>query len=485
MSASVVTTKRPAWVPAPFAGRCKLFPVRDAMLLPYQRDWVMDACRKRICEKSRQIGFTWATAYDLVRDKGSRGNQRDAWITSRDEMQARLFILDLKNWGALLKIGAEDQGETFFDGDRQRSAFTLAFASGATAYSLSSSPDAQAGKRGDRVADEFALHKDPRLLYSIMQPGITWGGKMSIFSTHRGSHNFFNKLIEEARHGGNPKGFSLHRVTLQDALDQGFLYKLQSKLPADDERQGYDETDYFNAVRAECADEESFLQEFCCVPADDNAAFLSYDLIAGCEYALTEQWRHPLAELAKARNPLFVGVDVGRDHDLTVIWVIERDGGVLHTREVVTMQRETFDAQEDTLYQILALPGVRRCCIDATGLGKQFAERAQKRFGTYRVEAVTFTGPVKADLAYPVRSACEDRSLRIPNDKLIRADLRAIRKETTAAGNIRFTADRGVNGHADRFWALALAVHAGKDVSGPFHASPVSRDRFNRRRGAV
>jgi phage FluMu gp28-like protein len=38
--------------------------------------------------------------------------------------------------------------------------------------------------------------------------------------------------------------------------------------------------------------------------------------------------------------------------------------------------------------------------------------------------------------------------------------LRAIKRETTFAGNIRFAADRGGNGHADRFWALALAIRA-------------------------
>ena len=43
-------------------------------------------------------------------------------------------------------------------------------------------------------------------------------------------------------------------------------------------------------------------------------------------------------------------------------------------------------------------------------------------------------------------------------------------KETTASGNIRFTAERNANGHADRFWAVALALHAGKapSVSGQF-----------------
>jgi phage FluMu gp28-like protein len=110
---------------------------------------------------------------------------------------------------------------------------------------------------------------------------------------------------------------------------------------------------------------------------------------------------------------------------------------------------------------------VRRCCIDRTGIGRQFAERAQKRFGTYRVEGIHFTGPVKEELAYPVRAAFEDKSLRIPDSQTLFSDLRGIRKETTASGNIRFAGERGKNGHCDRFWALALALHAGKSAGDP------------------
>jgi len=162
-----------------------------------------------------------------------------------------------------------------FPDDEGHTAFTLRLANGLRIHSMSSNADAQAGKRGDRVLDEFALHPDPRKLYSIAYPGITWGGQLEIFSTHRGTANYFNQLILEARHKGNPKKFSLHRVTLQDALEEGFLYKLQCKLPDDDERSGMDEAQYFDYIRAGAPDEETFQEEFMCVPSDDASAFLS------------------------------------------------------------------------------------------------------------------------------------------------------------------------------------------------------------------
>lgn len=445
-------------------GKAKQIPKRDTLLLPYQSAWVKDAARLKLMEKARQIGLSWSTAYALVSTTSLVGAKHDDWVSSRDDLQASLLIQDCRAFAAILHIAAEDLGERVVDDVGKHSAYVLRYANGRQTHSLSSNPDAQAGKRGRRVLDEFALHPDPRKLYSIAYPGITWGGSMELISTHRGSRNFFNELVQEARHKGNPKGFSLHRVTLQDALDQGFLFKLQQKLPADDPRQQMDEAAYFDFIRAGCADEESFLQEYMCVPADDESAFLSYDLIAAVEYGATERWDHTLERFANPEARYYVGVDVGRDHDLTVIWVIERLGDVSYTRLIVEMQDTTFDAQEHALYEILAQPGVRRCCIDKTGLGRQFTERAQARFGEYRVEGVNFTGPVKEELAFPVRAACEDRTLRIPNAPKIRSDLRAIRKETTASGNIRFTADRGKNGHADRFWALALALHAGKKV---------------------
>lgn len=454
--------KRPAYVAAEFAGRCKVFPSptadgREPVLLAYQGDWVLDDSRLKIAEKSRQIGWTWSEAYKIVRDESQQDARLDHWISSRDDIQARLFLEDCKGFANLLNLGAKDLGLMVID--EKCSAYVLSFANGLRAHSMSSNPDAQAGKRGGRTLDEFALHPDPRKLYAIAYPGITWGGGLSIFSTHRGTANYFNELIEEVKHKGNAKGFSLHSVTLQRALDEGFLYKLQKKLPLNDARQAMNESEYFDFIKAGCADDETFAQEYMCVPGDDNAAFLSYELIAGCEYRPGENWQ---TDLADAKGNLFVGVDVGRQHDLTVIWVVELIGDVRYTRRMIELKTETFDAQEHALYSVLQLPQVRRCCIDQTGIGRQFAERAQNRFGKYKVEGVNFTGASKEELAYPLRAAFEDRSIRIPNGDKIRSDLRAIKKETTASGNIRFTADRGPNGHSDRFWALALALHAAK-----------------------
>lgn len=444
-----------------------------AVFLPYQGRWIQDKSRLKLMQKGRQIGLSWSTAYAAISRTGVQGAKHDQWVSSRDDLQARLFVDDCKMWAGILDIAARDLGEQVIDPKDKQTAYMLRFLNQRSIISMSSNADAQAGKRGGRVLDEFALHPDPRKLWSIAYPGITWGGQLEVISTHRGSHNFFNQLVREIKEGGNPKKISLHTVTLQDALDDGFLYKLQKSLPDDDERQAMDEAAYFDFVRSGCADEESFLQEYMCQPADDDTAFLEYDLIGSAEYASDVNWQSIEGGI------LYAGIDIGRKHDLTVLWVVEKLGDVLYTRHIETLQNMTKGDQEKVLW-----PWIERCVrttIDATGLGIGWADDAQKKFGADRVEAVTFTPRVKEALAYPVRSKMEDRRLRIPFDKHIRSDLRSVTKQVTAAGNVRFTAERTADGHADRFWALALAIEAANTPVGQYayKAAPRAASKFD------
>ena len=428
--------------------------------LPYQERWVKDRSRIKLVEKSRQVGFSYATAFDIVRESARREAKLDSWISSRDEMQARLFIEDCKKFADPIDRAARAIGEQLYkdEGGKPYTSFDLKFSNGISIHSMSSNPDAQAGKRGTRVLDEFALHPDPVKLYAIAYPGITWGGQMAIISTHRGAKNFFNLLVDEARNGGNPKKISLHRVTLEDALYQGFLFKLQQELPEDDPRQDMDEAAYFDDVKSRCSDRESFLQEYMCVPADDAGAFIPYDILRGCFYGFAEVWE---TDLENCAGDLYIGVDVGRVNDLTVIWVLEKIAGFYFTRRVIELKNESFSAQESILWPLIALPKVRRVGIDQTGLGRQFAERAQERFGTSKVEGVTFTAGNKEAMAYPLKSALEDGILKMPDSDAVRADFRSVRKTSSATGAVRFLAERDGNGHADRFWACALALNAG------------------------
>ena len=442
---------------------------KSGWFLPYQERWINDFSRLKIMEKSRQIGMTLAAAYRAVETTAT--GSVDTWLASRDETQGALFIRDCAKWAEVLSRRANRHGRKLLAA-RAVCEDCVRFANGRAITALSSSIDAQAGKRGTRILDEFALHADPERLLAVAYPGITWGGSIEILSTHRGSGNFFNALVREAREGGNPKGFSLHRVTLEDAVADGLLEKLKARLPKNDPRQGMDGDAYLDFIRSGCPGEESWREEYCCVPSDDAAAFLPLGLIRDAEYASlatssgsarkSPEWDWTLAELRAARNPLYLGVDVGREKDLTVFWLIEVADGSAFTRKLVTLEKTPFSVQEERLAELLELPMLRRACLDATGIGRQFAERAAQRFGLRRVEGLTLSAPLKEELAYPMRAAFENGILRIPPVSGLREDLRSVRRECASGGIVRFVAERGRFGHADRFWALALALRAAR-----------------------
>jgi phage FluMu gp28-like protein len=118
----------------------------------------------------------------------------------------------------------------------------------------------------------------------------------------------------------------------------------------------------------------------------------------------------------------------------------------------------TFDEQEKAIFSLLDL-GVRRAGIDASGLGMMLAEHAVQKYGAV-VEAMTFTAQVKERLAPMVKQAFEDRTVRIPDSREVRADLNSVKRYVTPSGNVRFDAERTDKGHADRFWALAEVINA-------------------------
>lgn len=432
--------------------------------LPYQTRWLKDDSPLKIIEKSRQIGMTYVDAYDSVL-KASRRNAADVYVSSRDLVTTRLYLEQCVFWARFLKIAAENIGEQIIQDDKQLTAYVLRFASGCCIYSLSSHPDALVGKHGHIKLDEFAVHQNQRDLYRYAMPCTTWGYQLSILSTHRGRDSVFNQLITDITQKQNPMRWSHHRVTIHDAIAQGLVEKINEKSGRNDSRESF-----VAQLRGKCIDEEQWLQEFCCAPADESSAFITYDMIHACEapgcmkgfeYLVSPDGKDGNdGTNAWDRRAFYVGVDVARKDHLCVIDVGERIGDVVWDRLRIELQNKTFAEIEHELWPILELPQVKRCCIDATGLGMQLAERAKARFG-WKVEPVCFTQSMKEELAFTLRCAFEDRTLRIDPDPKLRADLRGIKKEVTAAGHIRFEGE-SESGHCDRFWAKALRHRGAK-----------------------
>ena len=125
----------------------------------------------RICEKSRQVGISYADAYDSVSRPASRETSRlDIWIILPRRLPGQALPRRLQPLGqGPAPRHRSTSGERLLDPDDNASAFVIQFANGSRIYCLSSNPNALAGKRGHVKLDEFALHLDQRLLYRSRQ----------------------------------------------------------------------------------------------------------------------------------------------------------------------------------------------------------------------------------------------------------------------------------------------------------------------------
>lgn len=418
--------------------------------LPYQQSWLNESAPLAIGEKSRRIGFTHVHAFKVV--EGRIAGKANYWHSSADMSAAVEFIDDCKLWCEVFNASAKVVDAEEVIEDEKITTRQLIFANGNKIVGGSSNPKFFRSKGGDVGLDEFAFHAQGReLLKAAQATAIFWGHQMSVWSTHNGEGSYFNGLVNKAK-SGELKA-ALHTVTVMDAVEQGLVEKILKLKSADPKAR----QEWLDNLRSTCADEDSWNEEYMCRPSSEQSSLLTYPLIEGCE-AINLQLIDPF-ELPPGKQ-MYAGFDVGRKRDLSVLWILERVGDVFWTRSIKTFADVHFTVQEDYLNRVMANPSVKRLCLDSTGLGMMLAERMGQRFGVHRAEAVNFTAPVKSELAMPLVRLFQDKLVRIPADAEIREDLHKIRKIVTAANNIRLDADRDEAGHADRFWALALAYHA-------------------------
>lgn len=206
-------------------------------------------------------------------------------------------------------------------------------------------------------------------------------------------------------------------------------------------------------------DEDAWSQEYELKWLDEAHAWLPYELISACEDDLAGD------PALYEGGPCFIGVDIAARNDLFVIWVAEKIGDVLWTREIIVEKGITFAAQDDLLDSVFNRYKVARVCMDQTGMGEKPVEDAGRRYGKHRVEGVLFTGPNKLTLATNGKQTFEDRKIRVPmGDQPLRADLHKLKKITGPTGAPRFEADSDAEGHADRAWACFLAINAAMGV---------------------
>ncbi len=406
-------------------------------LYGFQRQWFLDRSRFKIGMFARQTGKTFTTTLEVVDScfEAAVAGRRERWvILSRGERQAKEAIDEgIKRHAQAYGLVFEAQEFDWQGNEGSFKALEVSLPGGSRITALPANPDTARGFSANVFLDEFAFHRDSRTIWKALFPVISAGWKLRVTSTPNGKDNKFFELMT-----ADDATWSRHVVDIHRAVADG--------LPRDVEE-----------LRAGIGDEDAWAQEYELKWLDEASAWLSYDLISTCEDELAGKREH------YARGICFVGWDVAVRGDLSVVVVLEQVGDVFWMREMIEMRRVPMTEQWEIFSEVMRRYRVGRGCIDQTGMGEGAVAEMQRRHGTDRIEGVMFTGPNKLVMATAGRQAFEDRTVRIPmGNAALRADLHKLRRVASATGAPRFVAERD-DDHADRTWALFLAIHAAGD----------------------
>ena len=424
----------------------------DPFFYPYQRRWLANESRFKIGMFARQTGKTFSTSFEVAQDcqLADIEGRRTRWvILSRGERQAKEAMEEgvKRHCQALGSIVRSFEADYRTDGATYR-ALEVEFPNGSRITALPANPDTARGFSANVFLDEFAFHQDSRKIWGALFPVISAGHKLRVVSTPNGKGNKFYDLMT-----GKDSAWYRQTTDIYQAVDDG--------LPRD-----------IDLLREGIGDDDLWAQEYELKWLDEASAWLSFDLISGCE---DDSAGRP--DLYTG-GPCYAGVDIAARNDLFVIWVDELVGDVAWAREIISRRRISFAEQDALLADVFRRYHILRCCMDQTGMGEKPVEDAQRLYGSSRVEGVLFTGPNKLAMATLGKQAFEDRKSRIPmGDNALRGDLHKLKKITGPTGTPRFVADADSNGHADRAWAKFLAANAAAGTSVEYAYHPVKQQR--------
>ena len=395
------------------------------LLLPYQQRWVKDESKFKIWLKSRQIGGSLGSAFEAVADCVAKPNT-DWVVLSVSGRQAEEWILKAHKVSKIFCEALEVPEPNCLTSE-------IRYHNGSRIIGLPANPDTVRGYSANLILDEFAFHEKPDRIYEAIYPVISnplkGDLKIRILSTPAGQNSKFYEIWEKA----DSLNFARHKTTIYSAIDEG--------LPMNPEklRQGLDDPD-------------SWVQEYECEFVDVSNVLLTYALIDDCSSP-----EATVDGLHEGKAERYVGIDIGRKHDLTVAWTLEKVGDVLWTKEILCLKDTPYHLQEELLSERISRAS--HAAIDSSGIGNAISESLAKRW-EFKLEECNFTQGFKGKVFPALRRAFQERSIRIPDDPIIREDLHSVNEMTTPGGVKLFRAPRRSDGHADRCVALALANHA-------------------------
>lgn len=208
---------------------------------------------------------------------------------------------------------------------------------------------------------------------------------------------------------------------------------------------------------------------------DNDKQLISYDMMMSCtdENCL---WKND----QRAVGPLYVGWDLGRSRHRSVIWTWELVGDVAYCRECFVMHKTSFEVQIQEVRKRVHRPNVARFALDAGVSGLPYADEFKRTMGM-RFEPLNLSGPMQGMLATYMQFAFEKRAVRIPDDDMIRDDFSLVETPNEQSGKAVMGKEQVHEtdelGHADRFWAAAIAYKAIHERRVPAVWNPINMPR--------
>ena len=459
-----------------------------AVLLPYQKLWLLDKALVKVWEKSRRIGASYVEALNCVLAamlSKSAGGMNCYYLSYSKEMTQQ-FINDCAFWAHVLGIAITSMGEVAIkDEDKDIMVYRIRFDSGFEIWGLPSVPRSLRSKQGHVVIDEAAFVDDLAELLKAAMALLMWGGSVSILSTHNGDDNPFNTLIQQI-HSGD-KDYSLHRTTITDALADGLYRRIcetkNREWTEEKERQWLAqlEKDY-----GEAADEELY-----CIPTRSGERYFPAALVASCavkdkpvfRFAADDSFTFERAErrekqcrkwfkevkpvLLSTDLSVCLGEDFARSGDLTVLhFDSELSDGSTDTLCVVELRNIPF-AQQWQFIKLCCdtLKNFNGAAFDSRGNGQMIAEYAAQEYPG-SVFQVMLTRTWYAENMPKLKTAFEDGATNIPDDIFIKDDYKVVRMVQGVPLITDRTGNRRSKRHGDHCIAKAMALFAHNELEG-------------------
>ena len=161
-------------------------------------------------------------------------------------------------------------------------------------------------------------------------------------------------------------------------------------------------------------------------------------------------------------GPFFLGVDLGKRVDFSVIGVVAKK---IERVRLVYYKRWPLETPYSSVIGsvrviIEKLGRVQTILVDQTGVGDYIVEDMQKG-GIPNVEGITLTLPAKQEILGHLKQLMQNQLFTYPFDVNLTSELNVERFELTKTGQIQFSHPEGT--HDDILWAVALAVYASRE----------------------